>query len=565
MPSVLFHDVLVVGSGVAGLRAALAARDNGAGVAVASKFHPLRSDSVSIHSGVNAALEGDDSFEKHAFDTVNSGDYLCDQSVVQEMCEKAPETIRELEEIGVLFSRVEGGEIARRSLGAHAFPRTCFFKEKIGRSIMNSLYFQLLKKNIPVYVDLFPVKLVVEEGACVGVIFFNFSSGELEAVHARSVVLATEGSGRIYAQTTNGFEATGDGVGLAFEAGVPLRDIEFIQFHPTTLPGSNITIGESARAEGGHLVNKRGERFMKEYALQLLECAPRDVVARAIQSEVEAGRGFEGETVHLDFRHLKKEVVLERLSGVRDTALKFAGVDCLQQPIPVQPAQHYCMGGIFVNAEGASELNSLYACGEASSNGAHGANRLGGNALLDSLVFGKKTGVAAARQATLAHSSEVQNSKQVETALKLEEEKLEKLFSRKGASPFALRASLQETMTELAGAFRDEKKLKLARKRITELKQNAERIAVQNKQRSFNSELLEALQIHPSLEVADAIVSAALARKESRGAHFRHDCPQRDDARWLKHSKTTRRKNEPPLVEFTGVQTALFPPKKRKY
>lgn len=565
MPSVLFHDVLVVGSGVAGLRAALAARDNGADVAIASKFHPLRSDSVGIHSGINAALEGDDSWEKHAFDTVNAGDYLSNQSIVQELCEKAPETIRELEELGVLFSRTEERQIARRSLGSHAFPRTCFFKEKIGRSVMNSLYFQALKKSIPIHENMFPIKLAVEENSCVGVVFFNFSSGELEAVQARSVILATEGSGRIYARTTNGFEATGDGVGLAFSAGVPLLDMEFIQFHPTALPGSSITIGEIARAEGGHLVNKRGERFMKEYAPQLLELAPRDVVARAVESEIDAGRGFEGGTVYLDLRHLKRETILERLPGARETALKFSGIDIVQQPLPVQSAQHCCMGGIAVNAEGASELEGLYACGEAACNGVHGANRLGGNALLESLVFGKKTGAAAARHATLEHANETPTQKTIENSLKTEKEKLEKLFSRKGISPFQLRASLQETMSEFAGAFRDEKRLKIAKKKIAELKQSAARIAVQNKQRALNSELLEALQIIPSLDVAEAIVSSALARKESRGAHYRHDHLERDDVRWLKHSKTMRRKNEPPLVEFIEVQTSLFKPKRRKY
>ncbi len=563
MPEVLSHDVVVVGADFAGVRALLAAKDKGADVALVTKVHPMRSDSVTAHSGINASLGEGDNWKKHAYDTVQAGDYLADQPVVEEMCRKASEAISDLEAFGVLFSRDEEGRIAQRRLGAHSFPRTCYFHEKLGRSIMSALYAQVLKRRIPVYSEWLLIRLVVEKKSCCGLVALDLASGDLKAIRAKAVVLASKGCGRLYSETTNSYQATGAGVGMAYVAGSPLMDVEFIQFHPTTLPGSNITVAEAARAEGGHLLNSKGERFMEEYAPALLESAPRDVVARAIQSEIDAKRGFEGGTVHLDLRHLKKETIIERLPGVRETALKFAGVDPVEQPIPVKPAQHYCMGGIAVDAEGASKVKGLYACGECACNGVYGASRLGGDSLLESAVFGKKVGETAA---SFSINARINAGTEVfEAALKDEEQRMAKTFSRKGVSPFVLKAELQQLMSGHVGIFRDEKGLRAAKKKIGDLKGKLGSVAVKNSSRTFNAELIEALQLGFEVEVAEAIIAAALARRESRGAHFRNDYKERDDVRWLKHSIVIRREKEWPLVEFVEVQRTLFKPKRRKY
>ncbi|MBS3782510.1 MAG: FAD-binding protein, partial [Candidatus Thermoplasmatota archaeon] len=391
------HEVIVVGGGLSGLRAALAAGKKGADVAVLSKVHPLRSHSVAAQGGINASLGNvleaeNDSWEDHAFDTVKGSDYLADQNAVEVMCKEAPDVVLELEHMGTVFSRLEDGKIAQRPFGGAGVPRTCYAADRTGHNLLNTLFEQTVAESLDFYNEFFVTSLVTRNQEIQGLIAWDIENGKLVGFSSDVVVLATGGYGRIYNRSTNALINTGDGALLAYEAGVPLEDMEFIQFHPTTLYGSNILITEGARGEGGHLKNKEGERFMKDYAPEAMELAPRDIVARAIITEAEEGRAFEDEYIHLDLRHLGKEKIDERLPGIRQIARDFAGVDPVEEPIPVQPGQHYSMGGIDVDIDGKTEIDGLYAVGECACVSVHGANRLGGNSLLETVVFGRRAG-----------------------------------------------------------------------------------------------------------------------------------------------------------------------------
>ncbi len=393
------HDLVIVGGGLTGLRAALEGVRGGLDVAVVSKVHPLRSHSVAAQGGINAALGNaaggeDDNWEKHAFDTVKGSDYLADQDAVEIMCREAPTTVVELEHMGTVFSRTEDGRIAQRPFGGAGFPRTCYAADRTGRNLLHTLYEQLTATGVTFYDEYFVTSLVVDGGRCTGCTALNIADGVLHGFVAGATLLATGGFGRLFARSTNALINTGDGAALAFRAGVPLEDMEFVQFHPTTLFGSNILITEGARGEGGLLFNNREERFMKDYAAKAMELAPRDIVARAIQTEAEAGRGFENEYVHLDLTHLGAGRINERLPGIRQIAIDFAGVDPVEAPIPVQPGQHYSMGGVPSGVDGLTPMPGLYAAGECSCVSVHGSNRLGGNSLLETVVFGKLAGAA---------------------------------------------------------------------------------------------------------------------------------------------------------------------------
>ncbi|MEM3030624.1 MAG: FAD-dependent oxidoreductase [Candidatus Micrarchaeia archaeon] len=526
----LKHDVLVVGAGLAGMRAALEAHDRGCDVAVVSKLHPMRSHSGAAQGGINAAIGKNDSWQKHFRDTVVAGDWLCDQDAVEALCREAPKTIRELERFGALFSRDEKGGIAQRPFGGQGFARTCYAADKTGHELLNALYGEVLRRGITVYEEWF-VTALAGNGACSGAVALEIASGEVQAISAKAVVLATGGLGRIYGKTTNALSCTGDGVALALRAGALLKDVEFVQFHPTTLCGTNILISEAARGEGGILLNRRGERFMKKYA-RGAELAPRDVVARSIQREIDGGNGFPGGYVQLDLRELGEEKISGRLPQVREICMHFAGIDPVEEPIPVQPAQHYAMGGIATDLDGASSMRGLYAAGECACSGVHGANRVGGNSLLETIVFGKRAGEAAAEHAKKTST----DASEAERALKRERRRLEEIFSRrKGYSHYALRRRMQKTMDERAGLFRNAGGLQKAADELAALRKAAGRAWVADKGKEFNTDLLALLELECSLEAARVVVAGALARQESRGAHYRTDFPKARRG-WLKHT-----------------------------
>ncbi|MCX5894359.1 MAG: FAD-dependent oxidoreductase, partial [Proteobacteria bacterium] len=418
------HDVLVVGAGLAGLRAAVGTSKR-YDTAVLSKVHPVRSHSIAAQGGMNAALanvEGskDDTTEKHTFDTIKGSDYLADQPAARVMCEQAPLLVYELEHWGCPWSRLEDGRIAQRPFGGAGYPRCCYSSDRTGHVMLHTLYEKCVELGVKVYEEWLALSLAIDNGRIHGVIAMEMSTGRLEMFAAKTVVIATGGYGRLFARSSNALINTGSGIALAYEAGLPIEDMEFVQFHPTTLYGTNILMTEGARGEGGYLVNNRGERFMEKYAPSVMELAPRDIVSRSIQTEINEGRGFNGEYVHLELRHLGREKIIERLPGIREIAIDFAGIDPIYDPIPIQPGQHYSMGGIATDVTGATKVKGLYAAGECACVSVHGANRLGGNSLLDTTVFGKL--VAEALPAYLESGSGESDSRVLESGLKKQQE-----------------------------------------------------------------------------------------------------------------------------------------------
>jgi succinate dehydrogenase / fumarate reductase flavoprotein subunit len=561
------HDLVVVGGGLTGLRAALEAARGGLDVAVVSKVHPLRSHSVAAQGGINAALgnaEGgeDDTWEKHAFDTIKGSDYLADQDAVEIMCKEAPESVVELEHMGTVFSRFEDGRIAQRPFGGAGFPRTCYAADRTGRNLLHTLYEQLTAVEMTYYDEYFVTSLVVEGDRCVGVTALDLADGSLHGFAAKAVLLATGGFGRLFARSTNALINTGDGAALAFRAGVPLEDMEFVQFHPTTLYGSNILITEGARGEGGLLYNIKHERFMKDYASKAMELAPRDIVARAIQTEANEGRGFEGEYVHLDLTHLGAERIQERLPGIRQIAVEFAGVDPVDAPIPVQPGQHYSMGGVASSADGSTPMPGLYAAGECSCVSVHGANRLGGNSLLETVVFGKLSGAAIVEVAAGMKSP---SQSQLRTTLDREQVRIDELRLReKGEHMTRIRQRLRKTMFGSFGVFREESTMKDGLKELASLKERCSSLIIESQGRVFNYALVYALELEGMLDIARAVALGAYQRKESRGSHARKDYPERDDDNFLVHTMTYMRAGETD-IEYAPVTLGRFPVKEREY
>jgi succinate dehydrogenase / fumarate reductase, flavoprotein subunit len=556
------HDVLVVGAGCAGMRAAIEAFDQGADVALISKIHPTRSHSGAAEGGINAALgnASDDSPEKHAYDTVKGADYLGDQDAIEVLCNEAPEDVYQLERWGAVFSRTEDGRIAQRPFGAAGEPRTAYAADITGHVLVHVLYEQVIKREIPAYEEFFAWKLVIEDDRCQGVICWDIVNGGLKTIGAKTVILATGGAGRLYTGTTNAYACTGDGMALALRVGVPLKDMEMMQFHPTTLAPTGVLITEGCRGEGAHLLNSEGERFLKRYAPSAMELASRDVISRAEQTEIDEGRGVGG-NVLLDLRHLGAETIVERLHGTRELSMVFAGIDPIHDPIPVRPGAHYHMGGIDTDLDGLTSVTGLYAAGEVACVSVHGANRLGGNALMETITFGKRAGAHAADWALTHTTVAVPSSVEADA-----ERELEALLDRTdGERPWAIRDELAQTMHDNFGVFRREDQMQEQGRIVASLRERYERVTVDDKGTLFNNDLTQALELGFLLELADCMVVSGLARKESRGAHARpYDFPDRDDENFLKHTMVTWVGGRPQL-DWKPVTMTKWQPEERKY
>jgi succinate dehydrogenase flavoprotein subunit len=556
------HDVLVVGAGCAGMRAAIEAHDAGADVGVISKLHPTRSHSGAAEGGINAALgnAGEDDPEKHTFDTVKGSDYIGDQDAIEILCREAPGDIYQLEHWGAFFSRRDDGKLAQRPFGAAGSPRTVYAADITGHVLIQVLYEQLCRRDIKVYEEYFAWQLVLNDDRCQGVICWDLLNGGLKILGGKTVVLATGGAGRLYRATTNAYACTGDGMAMALRAGLPLKDMEFMQFHPTTLFPSGILITEGCRGEGGYLINKEGERFMKRYAPNAMELASRDVVSRSETTEIEAGRGENG-SIFLDLRHLGAERIIDRLPGSRELAMTYAGVDPIYDPIPVRPGAHYHMGGVDTDNDGLTELTGLYAAGEAACVSVHGANRLGGNSLMETITFGRRAGRAAAEWALSHTTVEVP-----EAAERDAERDLQTLLDRSdGERPWKIRDELGASMLENFGVFRREEKMVQQVAIIDDLRERYENVYVQDKGEVFNSDLTQAIELGYMLDLAACMLQAGMARKESRGAHSRpYDYPDRDDLRFMKHS-ITRWVDGGPELTYKDVRVTRYEPTERKY
>lgn len=564
-------DVLIVGAGLSGLRAGLELSKKW-NAAVISKVFPVRSHSGAAQGGINAALgnleEGkEDTPKSHAFDTVKGSDYLADQDVVMFMCEEAPKIVIEFESMGAPFSRLESGLIAQRPFGGAGFPRTCYAGDRTGHALLHTLNEQSVRNGLTFFDEYFLVDLFIAEGKIAGLIALDIAKGELVSFRSPYIILATGGFGRIFKYSTNAVINTGDGVGAAFRAGVPMQDVEFVQFHPTTLYGTNILITEGARGEGGYLFNSKSERFMKNTAPKAMELAPRDIVARAIETEVIEGRGFEDAYVHLDLTHLGAERIKERLPGIREISIYFAGVDPIEQPIPVQPGQHYSMGGIgtkFNGDYGETDLSGLYTIGECSCLSVHGANRLGGNSLLETAVFGRYLGRTLLKKGLPKKSS----SSDIKAAEEKTIDKIEKLFKKwdqnSGKKPVDVRNEMGETLNRYVGVYRQKDDLEKANNVLKRLQKDFLSVHVSTEDRRFNYGLLRNLELRSMIDIAEATALSSLWRKESRGAHLRTDYPIRNDDEYLVHTMVYRNKDGL-KIKTKPVKLGIFAVKERKY
>ena len=538
------HDVVIVGSGLAGMRAALEVCE-GLDVAILSKVYPTRSHSGAAQGGIAASLGNSesDSWEEHLYDTVKGGDFLNDQDAVEEFVKAAPRVIYELEHYGCVFSRTPDGKIAQRSFGGHSKPRACFSADRTGHAILHALHEQLLKrsKSIKIYSEWYMHSLVLDGGRCNGIVVSDIRTGAVEVMQAKAVIFATGGYGRVFNITSNAFASTADGVMAAFRAGIPLEDAEFVQYHPSGLYRQGILFSEAARSEGGYLLNGEGERFMDKYAPSRMELAPRDIVARAEQSEMDAGRGVDGkDIIHLDLRHLGEARIMERLPQIRQLGIDFIGVDCVKDPLPIQPTAHYSMGGIptdkfgqvITDAEG-THVKGFFAAGECACVSVHGANRLGTNSLLEAVVFGERAGKSAFEYAMKVDHAPVNESHEKTKVL----EQFEGVFQQNGDESYNdIRNQMKKVMTENCGVFREEKQLKTCIETIEKLQEKFKNGKITDKGKLFNTEIYEILELENMLAMAEIIAKGALDRKESRGGHSRTDYPKRDDENFLKHS-----------------------------
>ncbi|MCL4430537.1 MAG: succinate dehydrogenase flavoprotein subunit [Chloroflexi bacterium] len=570
------YDVVVIGGGIAGLYAALTASEN-AKVAVISKVHVTRSHSIAAQGGIAASLgnEEEDHWEWHMYDTAKGSDYLADQDAVEILAKEAPNAIYTLEHLGVPFSRNSKGKIEQRKFGGHTsnfgkapIKRACYASDRTGRAIMDTLYDRCLQKGITFHNEIFIQHLLFALNNCCGAAGYDIATGTPQVFHAKAVVLATGGSGKIYKTTSNGFASTGDGFALALDALLPLEDMEFVQFHPTGIYGLGILISEAARAEGGVLRNGVGKRFMARYAPTLKDLAPRDIVSRAILNEISEGKGVDGKDyVYLDLREIGKERLNQKLPEITSFVKTYLGISPSETMIPVAPTCHYMMGGIPTDVEGhvladksGTILPGLYAAGECACVSVHGANRLGCNSLIDLVVFGQRTGLSILKEikARIIHPLPVQ-------AESIVVDKINSLLESKGTEHVAvLREAMQCLMTEQCSVFRNGQTLEYALAQIRHLKKRFLNIGLTNKSKVFNYELQEALELNNMLRVAEVIVYSALVRRESRGAHFRSDYPERNDEEWFKHTFVNETPNG--LKEsYKPLAAGRFAPEKRRY
>jgi succinate dehydrogenase flavoprotein subunit len=570
------YDVVIVGAGGAGLMAALQLAGRGH-VAVLSKLYPTRSHTGAAQGGIGAALGNleEDHWEWHMFDTVKGGDYLVDQDAAEILCREAIETVYDLEHWGLPFSRTPEGKIAQRPFGGHTrefgkapVRRSCYAADRTGHMILQTCYQQCIKNQVHFYDEFHLLDLLIEQGRCAGVVALCLATGEIHTFHAKAVLLATGGCGRMFEITSNALALTGDGMAVVNRRGIPLEDMEFFQFHPTGIYKLGILLSEAARGEGGILRNRNGDRFMQRYAPTLLDLAPRDLTSRAIYQEIREGRGIDGKNyVHLDLRHLGREVLDQKLPDITEFVRTYLGVEPLTDPIPIQPTAHYAMGGIPTDVEARvvideknTPLAGLYAAGEAACVSVHGANRLGTNSLVDILVFGRRGGRQAAR---FIKENDLVSlpSNPDEPARSMHAELLNSSGKERAAD---IRDSLRREMMSLASVFRDAQGLGKMRVKLHELRDRYRRIKIEDRSKKYNTELLEAVELGGLIELAEVLVESALVRQESRGAHWREDYPKRDDANWLKHTLAYRSANGIDF-KFKPVSITKFEPKERKY
>jgi succinate dehydrogenase / fumarate reductase flavoprotein subunit len=572
------HDVIIVGGGLAGCRAALEiTRTNPSlNVAVVAKTHPIRSHSVAAQGGIAATLKNvdeQDTWGAHAFDTVKGSDYLADQDAVAILTQEAPQVIIDLEHMGVLFSRLPDGRVAQRAFGGHSHRRTCYAADKTGHAILHELVNNLRRYGVQVYDEWYVTQLILEDSQAKGIVMYRIRDGLIEVVRAKAVMFATGGYGRAFNTTSNDYASTGDGLAMAALAGIPLEDMEFVQFHPTGLYPVGVLISEAVRGEGAYLINSDGERFMATYAPSKMELAPRDITSRAIAREIAAGRGIYpdgsagGAFVHLDVRHLGEEKIMSRIPFAWEESHRLTGIDAVHQPIPVRPTIHYSMGGIPTNTDGQVQtsatglVDGFFAAGEAACVSVHGANRLGSNSLLECVVYGKRTGAAIAQFVQNRKLPEIDEQRYLKAA----QEQIQSLLDKSGTMRmYPLRQGLQDCMSQYCGVFRTESLMQQGWENLQQLQQQYQQIYLDDKGKLWNSEIVEALELRSLLVVSQIILNSALHRQESRGAHFREDHPERNDEPWLKHTFAYYSPQGIDL-QYVPVNLTLFPPQERKY
>ncbi|MEL4895117.1 succinate dehydrogenase/fumarate reductase flavoprotein subunit [Crocosphaera sp. Alani8] len=574
----LQHDVVIVGGGLAGSRAALEIKrlNPNIDVAVVAKTHPIRAHSVAAQGGIAASLKNvdpEDSWQSHAFDTVKGSDYLADQDAVALLTQQAPDVIVDLEHLGVLFSRLENGKIAQRAFGGHTHNRTCYAADKTGHAILHELVNNLRTNGVKIYDEWYVMKLIYEDGEAKGIVMYHIEDGILEIIQSKVVMFATGGYGRVFNTTSNDFASTGDGLAMSAIAGIPLEDMEFVQFHPTGLYPVGVLISEAVRGEGAYLINSEGRRFMEDYAPSRMELAPRDITSRAITLEIRAGRGVHpdgssgGPFVYLDLRHMGEEKIMSRVPFCWEEAHRLVGVNAVYEPMPVRPTAHYCMGGIPVNTQGRVRLSGdrltegFFAAGECACVSVHGANRLGSNSLLECVVYGKITGENIASYVQDRKFSDFDEEIYLEQA----KQNISSLLNRGGSIRIgSLRQEFQDSMAEHCGVFRTEELMQEGIDKIQQFKARYQDVYLDDKESCWNTELIEAMELRNIMVVGEMILTSALNRKESRGAHSREDYTKRDDPNFLKH--TLAYYSPAGLdIQYMDVVLDMFEPKERKY